>query len=120
MKFGFLIVYYLENSPDAVIYKSVSINIDVKCSYDGIYEGIEVDNINIVSENTELTDSGDGKFSFTLTQYMDSDLTDAAEPGEQTPLGSDLYFQLVYCYTCFNIRNFPIHLGATSYFGPQT
>ena len=94
MKFGFLIVYYLENSPDAVIYKSVSINIDVKCSYDGIYEGIEVDNINIVSENTELTDSGDGKFSFTLTQYMDSDLTDAAEPGEQTPLGSDLYFQL--------------------------
>ena len=94
MKLGFLIVYYLENSPDAVIYKSVSINIDVKCSYDGIYEGIEVDNINIVSENTELTDSGDGKFSFTLTQYMDSDLTDAAEPGEQTPLGSDLYFQL--------------------------
>ena len=69
--------------------------IDVTCVYDKFYNEIEAENIKITAENIETNEaSGAGKFSFTLTQYMDSNLTDAAGPDDQATLGSDLYFQL--------------------------
>ena len=68
--------------------------IDIKCVYDKFYSEIEAENVKITAENVEINDSGAGKFSFTLTQYMDSNLTDAAGPDDQAKLGSDLYFQL--------------------------
>ena len=68
--------------------------IDVKCVYDKFYDGIQADNVNIIGENVETNSTGDGKFSFSLIQYMDSNLTDAAGPDDKTALGSDLYFQL--------------------------
>ena len=37
---------------------------------------------------------GEGKFTFTLTQYSDENLNDSIESTEVTPLGSSLYFQL--------------------------
>ena len=68
--------------------------IEVTCVYDKFYNEIKADDIKITAENVEINDSGAGKFSFTLTQYMDSDLTHAAEENDQTELGSDIYFQL--------------------------
>ena len=49
----------------------------------------------MIGENVE-TDAkdGEGKFTFTLTQYSDEDLNDSIESTEVTPLGSSLYFQL--------------------------
>ena len=72
--------------------------IDIKCVYDKFYNDIEAENVKITGENIETNDSGAGKFSFTLTQYMDSELTQAAKATDQTELGSDLYFQLSMAY----------------------
>ena len=49
----------------------------------------------MIGENVE-TDAkdGEGKFTFTLTQYSHEDLNDSIESTEVTPLGSSLYFQL--------------------------
>ena len=73
----------------------MSVAIDFRCTYDNLYNGIEANDIVVIGENVE-TDAkdGEGKFTFTLTQYSDEDLNDSIESTEVTPLGSSLYFQL--------------------------
>ena len=69
--------------------------IDVRCTYDNVYNDIEANGIVLVGENVE-TDlkNGKGKFKFTITQYSDETLTDKMDLTEVTPLGSSLYFQV--------------------------
>jgi len=82
-------------SESDVIYKSAVVLIDFECKYDNVYSGIEADGIKISTTHVDVnTDGGKGKFQFTLTQYMDSELTDVANDDDFTKLGSDLFFKL--------------------------
>ena len=65
------------------------------CTYDNLYNGIEANNVVITDENIE-TDSkdGEGKFTFTLTQYSNENLNETIESTEVTTLGNSLFFQL--------------------------
>ena len=80
-----------------MIKTSASVSIDVTCNYDTVYLGIAANNIKISAEDVNVGDiePGQGKFDFALTQYTDSELTDAADENDSTELGSDLYFKLV-------------------------
>ena len=80
-----------------MIKTSASVSIDVTCNYDTVYLGIEANNVKISGEDVNVGDieAGQGKFDFALTQYTDSELTDAADENDSTELGSDLYFKLV-------------------------
>ena len=69
--------------------------VDFKCNYDTVYSGIEAKNITIYGNSVDVdAEGGQGQFSFTLTQYTDSDLTDVADEEDETVLGSDMYFKL--------------------------
>ena len=83
------------NSSNAEIYTQNQVVIDFTCNYDSNYDNIEVSDVTVVSENVDA-DSQDetGLFTFGLVQYMDSAFSDAADAGDQTPLGGTMYFQL--------------------------
>ena len=69
--------------------------VDFSCNYDTVYSGIEANDITISGSNVEVdAEAGQGKFQFTLTQYMDSNLTDVVDETDEVALGSDLYFKL--------------------------
>jgi len=69
--------------------------VDFDCNYDTVYSGIEANEVTIIESSVDVDASGgQGQFSFILTQYMDSDLTDVADEDDATVLGSDLYFKL--------------------------
>merc|ERR1712134_139446 len=82
-------------SAGAAIYTQNQVNIDFTCNYDSNYDNIEVSDVTVVSENVDA-DSQDetGLFTFGLVQYMDSAFSDAADAGDQSPLGGTMYFQL--------------------------
>ena len=84
-----------KRSESAVIYKVVSITIDVKCLYAKEYSGIETGGIKIVGDNFEADTVNNGKFSFNLVQFKDGNFTDEIEPGESSKLGTELYFQML-------------------------
>ena len=78
-----------------MIFKSSIVAIDFNCNYDNVYSGIETNSVKIIGTHTDVnTDGGSGKFQFTLTQYMDNELTDVANDDDFTKLGSDLFFKL--------------------------
>ena len=77
------------------IYKSVSVTIDIKCEYDNVYNDIEAGGVVVAGDNIEVdADKGEGKFSFTLTQYKDGNLTEPLTENDKTKIGGQLHFQL--------------------------
>jgi len=78
-----------------MIYTTPSVLINFECTYDTVYEGIEANDVNVIGENIDAeSEAGEGKFDFTLTQYMDADRQNPASADDETELGAILYFQL--------------------------
>ena len=72
----------------------MSVAIDFGCSYDNVYNDIAANDIVVTGENVETNHEGEGKFTFTLTQYNDENLNNKTGSTDVTPLGGNLYFQL--------------------------
>ena len=69
--------------------------IDFVCKYDSLYTGIEANNINVSGENIDVdAHGGEGKFSFTLEQYTDSNYTTTTDEDNEVSLPSNLFFKL--------------------------
>ena len=69
--------------------------IDFSCKYENVYSDIEANSVKIIGTKVNVnTEGGIGEFQFTLTQYMDNELDEAADDNDFTKLGSDLYFKL--------------------------
>lgn len=77
------------------IYTTPSVLINFECTYDNLYQGIEANDVNVIGENVDAeSEAGQGKFTFSLTQYMDAAMETAATSDSETELGAVLYFQL--------------------------
>ena len=69
--------------------------IDLNCTYDTVYSDIEANNIEVSGTNVDVDiQGGEGKFKFSLTQFLDSALTQETDENDAISLGSDLYFKL--------------------------
>ena len=73
----------------------MSVAFDFGCVYDNIYKNIAANDVVVTGENVETdVQDGEGKFTFTLTQYNDENLKNKTESTVVTRLGGNLYFQL--------------------------
>jgi len=78
-----------------MIYTTPSVLINFECAYDSVYAGIEAGDVNVIGENVDAeSEAGQGKFTFSLTQYMDAERSDPADADDETELGAVLHFQL--------------------------
>jgi len=77
------------------IYTTPSVLINFECTYDNLYAGIEANDVNVIGENVDAeSEAGQGKFTFSLTQYTDADMETASSSEDETELGAVLYFKL--------------------------
>ena len=83
------------NSGNDIIFKSSSVFIDFNCNYDTLYSDIEANDVKVKGDNINFDAvEGQGVFSFSITQYNDSDLTHVVDEDYKANLGADLYFKL--------------------------
>ena len=75
------------------MYTSATVFINFECKYDSFYENIEASQIEIEDDAVDVETVAEGKFEFTLTQYVDRNLTTAAN-SSVAGFGNDLFFQL--------------------------